>query len=328
MILGLVAASIALIALFGLIFLFCPSSGGTTPPHTDRGHSTLGCDPSGAQHQQSPRENHPAGDTAPKAADRIGPYEIEKEIQPIIEGWTSLTYLATHPSEGGQFVLKLANRAEPVAERLELERQIYSLNLAGVPRLLDFGSDAGFDYIATERIHSVDLRTRVDRNGALNETEAVAKGLQVCESMDALHSHQWLHCDLTPANLLIDEQDRIYLIDFGLAVKFGADCPVGISGTPSFLSPEIINQAPLVPASDIYSFGCVLYFMLTGQKPYSGNTPIELLWKQSRGSPPEFPADSQISQQMRELVHRCLSKDPADRPRSFGELKQLLQGFS
>ena len=361
-ILGLVAASVALIALVALIFLTWPSGGTARAKPLNaqptRGHSTLGSpEPqasrgSGAQHQAigepsgdtapkpnrghtpqtsaggaAPSSQQPVG-TAPKASDRIGSYEIEKEIQPIIEGWTSLTYLAKHRSEGNQVVLKLANPGSPIAERLEVERQIYALSLAGVPRLLDAGSDAGFDYIVTERIHSVDLRTHIDRNGVLNAAEAVAIGLQVCESMEALHSHQWLHCDLTPANLLIDKQDRVHLIDFGLAVEFGADSPAGISGTPSFLSPEIINQAPLVPASDIYSFGCVLYFMLMGQKPYSGNTSIETLWKQSKGPLPTFPSDLPISQGMQELVHRCLLKNPADRPESFGELKQLLQGLS
>lgn len=333
-ILGLVAASVALIALVALFFLFLhlpnASSSPDNPPESNIASSPQSRVTALNRHRSPPDPlGQPGtGCTAPLTADRIGPYELEKEIQPIIDGWTSLTYLAAPQSGGPQVVLKLANRLEPVAKRLEVEREIYSLGLAGVPRLLDAGSDAGFDYIITERVHAADLRTHVDRNGVFNETEAGAIGLQVCESMEALHYHQWLHCDLTPANLLIDKQARAYLIDFGLAVKFGADGPAGISGTPSFLSPEIINQAPLVPSSDIYSFGCVLYFMLTGQKPYSGNTSIETLWKQSKGRLPQFPSDLPISQPMQELVHRCLLKDPADRPKSFGELKQLLKGFS
>lgn len=157
-----------------------------------------------------------------------------------------------------------------------------------------------------------DLREIVERDGARNEKAVVDIALQLCEVMKYLHdqSPAVLHRDLTPDNLVIDEERNVKLIDFGAAHQFLEGITGTLIGKQCYVAPEQLRGEPTVK-SDIYSFGCTLHFLLTGEDPVA----------LSQCDPKDHVA---ISTALRKLVMQCTEFDEKDRPSSFREISRTL----
>ncbi len=141
------------------------------------------------------------------------------------------------------------------------------------------------------------------------------------ESLQYLHSRGWVHRDIKPDNFLVGGEGSIKLIDFTLAKKQPGWLSRMFSsysktqGTPSYMSPEQIRNKPQDQRSDIYSFGCVIFELVTGLPPYSGNTANELLTKHLRSPIPSLKLrNPKINESFSQVVQQLLSKQPADRP--------------
>ena len=227
-----------------------------------------------------------------------------------------------------------ARRAD-ISRRLDLER--WSLGKLSHDHIVvahDAGVEGMFGLIETELLLGVSL----DRLPGLGLPKpplwSIEAALQICGALEAAHELGIVHRDLKPSNVMLvggrpDREPSLKLLDFGLTKWLDDDTPAGLRtrlgeflGTPSYASPEQARGEAIDHRSDLYSLGVMLYELLTGRRPFGGS-PFALLWAHSE-TPPASPSalglDLALPDGLEELVLRCLSKRPADRPGSAGEL--------
>jgi serine/threonine protein kinase len=207
-------------------------------------------------------------------------------------------------------------------------------------RLRETGNTAGGRrYLAMEYLPGLDLEQVVRNFGPLNDGRTARLLEQACQALTAIHDLGWIHRDIKPANLLLSPcpqlGERLVTVDFGLAEccrdsQSTTAKELGVAGTPAYISPEAAQPPrPLGPRSDIYSLGCVGYFLLCGQPPFTGHNPIEICWKQIYQPPDDLASrplpGAKAASELTQLIMRCLAKDPLQRPPSAIQLKEELQ---
>jgi serine/threonine protein kinase len=157
--------------------------------------------------------------------------------------------------------------------------------------------------------------------------------VQCTESLYYMHSQGWVHCDIKPDNFLVSRDGDVKLIDFTISqkmktgfAKWFSGRPKNISGTRSYMSPEQIRGGSLDQRSDIYSFGCVLYELVTGKPPFTGSTPNELLSKHiSSPVPSPMVANDNVTSEYAAVIRAAMAKKPEDRPESMWDLLKILR---
>src|SRR5437762_2748174 len=205
----------------------------------------------------------------------------------------------------------------------------------------DFGTtEDGWLYIVMELLEGRTLRDLLAHEAPLDPARAVSFMLQACAAVGAAHDAKLIHRDLKPANIFIEQRSDLpavaKVLDFGVA-KFAVDeledddyqtlTQVGaIIGTPRYMSPEqCAGTAPLTPASDVYSLGIILYEMLTGVSPFTGDTPLALALKQVSEAPrPPREIVPSIPEALERVVLHALAKNPSKRPGDAHELRREL----
>ena len=150
--------------------------------------------------------------------------------------------------------------------------------------------------------------------------------LRICDALDYIHRHGIIHCDLKPENIIIEGDDHVKLIDFGIASDAGTQPKafVGHSrmmGTPEYISPEQVNENRGDARSDLYALGVMLYEMLTGKVPFTGPNPSAVMDDRLQNNPvPPREIDPKIPPQLQEIIYRALERDPSKRYSSAREL--------
>jgi len=157
---------------------------------------------------------------------------------------------------------------------------------------------------------------------------------QSAASLEYLHAQGWIHRDVKPDNFLMNKQGTVKLIDFALAERrkgvLGKLFPnrLKIQGTRSYMSPEQIRGRGVDQRSDIYGLGCMLFELVAGKPPFTGQTTQELLTKHLRNPPPPLQsAGRDVTNEFAELIKKMLSKDPAARPQTMHDVSQLFRGL-
>jgi serine/threonine-protein kinase len=181
------------------------------------------------------------------------------------------------------------------------------------------------------------LGTRVRVSDRIALKAALPMLIQICEGMAYAHDHEVIHRDLRPDNIFLVERagepELVQIVDFGVAKKLHDSrqkltFPGELLGTPEYMSPEqILGSGDLDARSDIYSMGCLMYFVLSGQLPFVGDK-IEVLTQQVSKEPRDFSDPSRgrhLPPQMQQIVKKALQKRPADRHQTMHELKDELK---
>jgi serine/threonine protein kinase len=288
----------------------------------------------------------PSGDEPSLVGTTVGRYRI---LERIGEGGMGVVFRAEQEGLGRVVALKLIHKglaAEPeiVSRFLREARIAGSLTNPNTVTIYDFGkADDGSLYLAMEFIEGESLKRRLERDGTIPPTEAAAIGIQVCRSLLEAHKKDIVHRDLKPENILLsvteDGTQRVKVLDYGLArsvnpSETGAAAQVTqagiILGTPEYMSPEQAQGFPVDIRSDIYSLGIVLYEMLSGATPFSGDSNISLLASHVVQAPPlmeEVGRRLAPPPELERLVGRMMAKEPEDRPADALEVLRTLKAY-
>jgi len=181
-------------------------------------------------------------------------------------------------------------------------------------------------YLVMEWVEGKLLRQILNEKKKLPPERAIKIALAICDALDYIHSHGVVHRDLKPENIMVDDTDRIKLIDFGIAGQSGARRLTfaklsQVMGTPEYISPEQVRGKRGDARSDVYALGVMLYEMLTGKAPFQGPNPFAVMNDRLLNNPiPPREIDPTISPELQEVIYRALEREPKNRYASAREL--------
>jgi serine/threonine-protein kinase len=247
----------------------------------------------------------------------------------------STLYKATDLTSGRLVAIKVPHEemeADPVlVARFKREQEIgQELDHPGLVKTYD-GEQRSRMYMVIEWVEGRLLRSILNEEGKLPVDRAVKLTLGICEALDYMHKHGVVHRDLKPENIMVDEQDNIKLIDFGIAMKEDARRltyagPSPMLGTPDYISPEQVKGQRGDQRSDIYALGIMLYEMLTGETPFSGPNPLVVMNERLLNDPkPARKLRPEISAELQEILFRTLEREPRHRYQTASEMAWELE---
>ncbi len=199
-------------------------------------------------------------------------------------------------------------------------------------RIHDMGEVAGVRFISMAYIQGKDLQHIIRDNPKMPLDRVLKFAQQIAEALAAAHAEGVVHRDLKPQNLLVGNDDQIFVCDFGLAKSF-EESAIGMTrtgaflGTPRYMSPEQVEGKPADQRADIYAFGLILYEMVTGDVPFTGESTLKVMYQRIQEKPknPKL-INADLPNWLVRIIMRCLEKDPADRYQSAYEILADLQG--
>lgn len=240
----------------------------------------------------------------------------------IAEGGMSRIYRGTDTVLGRTVAVKvlsesLARDPQFVARFQREARAVASLNHPNIVAIFDTGSQDDLHYLVMEFVQGDTLDAVIRRQGPMPQERVAGIGARVCDALDAAHGKGIIHRDVKPANIMVEAGGAVKVMDFGIAKTAAGEghTQVGaVLGTVRYLSPEQAGGGAVDGRTDIYSLGCVMYEMLTGRPPLSGDNLMEIAHKLATEEPPAPSAlNPAVSPKMDRVVMRALAKDPADR---------------
>jgi Tol biopolymer transport system component len=276
------------------------------------------------------------------AGTRLGPYEIGAQVG---AGGMGEVYRARDSRLGRDVAIKVlpaffATDPDRLRRFEQEARAASALNHPGILTIHDFGEHAGVTYVVSELLEGQTLRARM-AGATLTLRKALDYAIQVARGLAAAHDKGIVHRDLKPENVFVTSDGRVKILDFGLAkltaVGHGSgrnDPTIGtepgaILGTVGYMSPEQVRGVPADHRSDIFSFGAMLYEMVTGVRAFERETPVETLSAILKEDPPEVSSSAnRMPAAVGRVVAHCLEKDPGERFQSLRDAAFLLEGLS
>lgn len=251
---------------------------------------------------------------------KLQEYVIESKLG---TGGMGVVYKATHQMIGKAVAIKvlrpdISPDPRDMDRLLDEARIISSIKNRGIINIFGAGTlEDGRNYLIMELLEGEALEQRMQRETKIPAGDAVIILEQVLSALSAAHEAGVVHRDLKPANVfLVKEANLFYvkLLDFGLARRSQQNV-TRIAGTPDYISPEHARGRPAGPPADLYAFGVLCFHMLTGQLPFIGTTPMEVMEKHVH-SPAPIPHEinKEIPKALSELILKLLAKEPGDRP--------------
>ena len=220
-----------------------------------------------------------------------------------------------------------------------------ALNHPNILAVFDIGTSDGSPYVVSELLEGETLRDRL-RSGAIAVRKTLDYAMQIAHGLAAAHEKGIIHRDLKPDNLFVTKDGRVKILDFGLAKLTQADPGAGsntamptvthggteagvVMGTAGYMSPEQVRGLALDPRSDIFSFGAILYEMLSGKRAFHGDTAADTMSSILKEDPPELSETNRnISPALERIVHHCLEKNPESRFHSASDIAFDLEHLS
>ena len=276
---------------------------------------------------------------------KLGPYDI---VGPLGQGGMGEVYRAHDTRLDRSVAIKVLPEAIAAdagrMQRFEQEaRSVAALTHPNIVAVYDVGVQEGTPYLVMELLEGETLRDRLN-TGALPVRKAVEIGKQIAYGLAAAHERGIVHRDLKPENIFLTKDGHTKLLDFGLAKAQSAAASAGaadgatismrtapgiVMGTAPYMAPEQVRGEVVDYRADIFSFGAVLYEMLSGKHAFSGDTTVETMNAVLKSDPPEIDlAAAKISPGLDRIVRHCLEKNPADRFQSARDLTFALGALS
>jgi hypothetical protein len=276
---------------------------------------------------------------------RLGPYEI---VAPIGAGGMGEVYRARDPRLGREVAVKVlpasfSNDPDRLRRFEQEARAAGILNHPNITAVYDIGTLEGAPYVVTELLEGETLRSRL-ASGALPVRKSLDYARQIASGLAAAHEKGIVHRDLKPENLFVTGDGRVKILDFGLAkltqpedagpqtnlptATAGTE-PGVVLGTLGYMSPEQVRGRPADARSDIFSFGAILYEMLSGKRAFHGDSAADTMSAILREDPPDLSATNQtIDPGLDRIVRHCLEKSPEQRFHSAHDLAFDLEALS
>lgn len=269
-----------------------------------------------------------------KVRDFLGPYRLARLIR---LGSTCQVWEAILDRDNKRYALKVlrpeqrGNKDEIAFLKHEFE-VAKELNHKNIIKLIEYRTDAETPFIVLELFSELNLKMAMRRG-----PESIAYKLpsiveQASEGLYYLHSKGYVHCDIKPDNVLLSRDWDVKLIDFTIAKKIKTGFgklfagKTKVEGTRSYMSPEQIRGGTLDPRSDIYSMGCMIYELITGKAPYTGNTPNELLSKHLSASVPSLlVGNDNVSAEFNNIIRKMLAKKPEERHQDMWDVLKMIR---
>lgn len=255
--------------------------------------------------------------------DIIGGFKIEKELG---KGGMGIVYKAHELSLNRKVALKVLSKRlssdEGFIKRFKREAEmVAALNHPNIVNILSYGEEHGHYYFAMEYLRGKDLGQLMNETPLIPLEEALSITAQVASALDEAGARGMVHRDLKPQNIMIDEMGRAKVTDFGVAYWQDANTKLTrtglFMGTPEYASPEQAMGKSIDVKSDIYSLGAVLYKMLSGKPPITGESPLAVLMKiNTEPVTPLEQVNPSVPKPVCELVKKMMAKEPADRLQS------------
>ena len=272
----------------------------------------------------------------------LGPYQI---LSKLGEGGMGEVYRARDTRLRRDVALKVlpgAFAADP--DRLaRFEREAQAVAALSHPNILaihDCGSHGAITYAVMELLEGQTLRNAM-RGGPLPRRKAHDYARQIARALDSAHARRIVHRDLKPENVFVTTGGHVKVLDFGLAsyhqvpddgrteaTTLGATQSGAVLGTPGYMSPEQVRGTAADHRSDLFSFGCVLYEMLSGRRAFHGESSIDTLHATLRSEPKDLSTLADVPAPIVRLVEHCLEKDPAERMQSARDLVFALDAMA
>lgn len=206
-----------------------------------------------------------------------------------------------------------------------------NLDHPNIVTVYDVGQDGSRHYIVMEYVDGQDLKSLIRQKGRMSVDETLDIAGQVCAGVGRAHRARIIHCDIKPQNVLVTQDGRVKVTDFGIAralSESGLTESETVWGSPLYFSPEQAAGAPPTPASDVYSIGVMMYEMLSGEPPFQAEKATALALKHMREEPPPLAArNPQVPSQLEWIVRKVLAKEPSARYRSAEQLAHVLEEY-
>ena len=261
---------------------------------------------------------------------KLGPYEIQS---PLGAGGMGEVYRARDARLNRDVAIKIlpaSFSADPdrLARFAQESRAAAALNHPNILSIYDIGEEHGAPYVVSELLEGETLRDRL-RDGAIPSRKTIDYARQIASGLAAAHEKGIVHRDLKPENIFITHDGRAKILDFGLA-KFtrpeadasgeaptqqvaGTDAGT-VMGTVGYMSPEQVRGKPADARSDIFSFGAILYEMLSGKRAFHGDSPVDTMSAILKEDPPDLTETNRnVAPALERIVRHCLEKNPAER---------------
>ncbi|HEX7361548.1 MAG TPA: protein kinase [Bryobacteraceae bacterium] len=264
------------------------------------------------------------------AGTRMGPYEI---LAAIGSGGMGEVYRAHDTRLGREVAIKMLRR-DGHARLLQEARAVSALNHSNILGLYDICSENGSEFLVMELVRGKTLDQRIGNRG-ISVNEAVKYAIPIADALACAHAAGIFHRDLKPSNIMVSADGAPKILDFGLAQASEPKDPDGnetrsltgasqqvVAGTAAYMSPEQAEGKKLDARSDIFSFGAVMYEMVTGRRAFRGDSTASTLAAVLHCDP-EPPAN--IPKELERIIQRCLRKDPNRRFQTMGDVRIELE---
>ncbi len=248
-----------------------------------------------------------------------GMAEVYRGFDQVLDRTVAIKVLLPQFARDAGFVARFRREAQAAAR----------LNQPTIVGVFDTGADGDRQYIVMEFVEGRTLADFLSSGRRPTLVQAVELTRKIAEALAAAHAQGIVHRDIKPGNVMVTRDGFVKVMDFGIArmqTDVTAPQTSSVIGTPTYLSPEQAQGQAVDARSDIYSLGCVLYELLAGRPPFTGDTPVAIAYKQVNETPvPPSAHNPEVPPQLDAVVMKCLAKNPANRYQSAEELAADLE---